>query len=120
MVLDNIPLVDKMERIYVDFGENIPWVVERREAEEEERQRKLEELLESMTPEERKKYRSKMLREEEKRLRYKAQGITFTMPGEKKEDAMFIPEKVEGQVKMHQKVSGKMIMGNLEKEEERY
>ena len=31
MVLDNIPLVDKMERIYVDFAENIPWVMERRE-----------------------------------------------------------------------------------------
>ena len=37
MVLDNIPLVDKMERIYVDFAENIPWVMERREYEEEER-----------------------------------------------------------------------------------
>ena len=42
---------------------------------------------------EQKIYRSKLQKEQEKKLQRKAQGVTFTMPGEKKEDAMFIPEK---------------------------
>jgi len=37
MVLDNIPLVDKMDKFYVEFPDNIPGLVEQRAAEEEER-----------------------------------------------------------------------------------